>query len=283
MAEHIKHSPPPDQIPRNPWKLIKVGLSNPVLLYLTAIGIMQACTSHTYILWLPTIVDALLNGRALSSQTVNKAEPANKGLALLPIILTCVPYIAGAIASGLVAASSQRRKEAYYHTAVSMLCAGVFFNLFPVFTKLDMIAGFACLVLIAAAGAAAVPPKTALVAHASRGPSQVIGMPLYNSIGVIGGFIGPFVTGAIVQHSSAGFTVVSILMGCIIFSCGLLIIALKFWEPCLMRRRGDSADIAWQECCDGLPIVRKDSETAPAYPDDGVVVKNVDAMPTAGR
>jgi hypothetical protein len=40
-------------------------------------------------------------------------------------------------------------------------------------TKAAVAGGFVCLVLVAAGGSAAVSPKTALVAHACRGPSQV--------------------------------------------------------------------------------------------------------------
>eukprot|EP00878_Enallax_costatus_P009688 GHUV01010120.1.p1 GENE.GHUV01010120.1~~GHUV01010120.1.p1 ORF type:complete len:437 (+),score=77.59 GHUV01010120.1:96-1406(+) len=280
MAEHRKNSPPREQIPKNPIKLLKIGFSNPILLYLTFVGILQACTSHTYILWLPTIIEALLHGRVLSSQAGEKPPPANKTLSLLPIILTCVPYLAGALAAGIVAASSQRRKEAYYHSALSMLSAGVFFVLFPVLAKVHIIAGFACLVLVASAGSAAVPPKISLVAHASRGPSQVIGMPLYNSISVLGGFVGPFATGAIVQTSGGGFTVVSIIMGAIIFTCGLLIIALKFWEPCLLRRRGDTADAAWEQCSTGLPVLQKNSNSTDSFSRTAEIMKDADVAST---
>lgn len=55
-------------------------------------------------------------------------------------------------------------------------------------------------------------------------------MPLYNSVSVVGGFIGPFVTGAIVQSSGGGFTIVSIILGCMIFFCGVMTITLKFLE-----------------------------------------------------
>lgn len=186
MAEHIRNSPPRECIPRNPYRLLKMVLSNWMLVYLCFVGIMQSCTSHTYILWLPTIVEALINGRALGPGAGAAGHGAAKGAAaaaaaghdkwrhvILPVILTCIPYTVGAITAFAVAASSQRRREVYYHAAVSMMSAGVFFVLFPVLAGKAIWAGFLSLVLVAAAGSAAISPKVALVARVSRGPSQV--------------------------------------------------------------------------------------------------------------
>jgi hypothetical protein len=106
---------------------------------LSATGIMQACASHTFILWLPTIIEALINGRALGNAKAPVAKGATAAAAaashnklrsvILPVILAAVPYTVGAVAAWLVAASSQKRKEVYYHAAGSMFAAGIFFLL----------------------------------------------------------------------------------------------------------------------------------------------------------
>jgi hypothetical protein len=61
-----------------------------------------------------------------------------------------------------------------------MLPAGIFFVLFPFLSTVSTAAGFACLVLVAVSGACAIGPKVAIVHQVSAGPSQVIGMPMYN-------------------------------------------------------------------------------------------------------
>jgi Na+/melibiose symporter-like transporter len=48
---------------------------------------------------------------------------------ILPVILAAIPYTVGAFAAWFVAASSQKRKEVYYHAAFSMFAAGIFFIL----------------------------------------------------------------------------------------------------------------------------------------------------------
>eukprot|EP00882_Tetradesmus_deserticola_P002748 GHRQ01002921.1.p1 GENE.GHRQ01002921.1~~GHRQ01002921.1.p1 ORF type:complete len:281 (+),score=88.56 GHRQ01002921.1:112-843(+) len=207
---------------------------------------------------------------------------------ILPVLLAAIPYTAGAVAAWFVAASSQKRQEVYFHASASMLFAGVFFLLFPVLTKAAVAGGFVCLVLVAAGGSAAVSPKTALVAHACRGPSQVVGMPVYSSISVIGGVIGPFAAGAIVQRSSSGFTVVAYALGAMIALCGVLTIILKFLEKFMKPPVGsaDANDNFWDDVPgqQGLPVVQDTSDvllgssgaTAGAAA-PGVVGKNTDA------
>jgi hypothetical protein len=100
---------------------------------------MQACASHTFILWLPTIIEALINGRALGKGKAPVAKGAVAAAAaashdkmrtvILPVILAAVPYTVGAVTAWFVAASSQKRKEIYFHAAGSMFAAGTFFIL----------------------------------------------------------------------------------------------------------------------------------------------------------
>jgi zinc transporter ZupT len=100
---------------------------------------MQSCASHTFILWLPTIIEALINGRALGASKAPVAKGSAAAAAatsrdkmrsvILPVILAAIPYTVGAVAAWFVATSSQKRKEVYYHAAFSMFAAGIFFIL----------------------------------------------------------------------------------------------------------------------------------------------------------
>lgn len=58
--------------------------------------------------------------------------------------------------------------------------AGVFFVLFPFLSRTSSAAGFASLAMVAVSGACSIGPKTAIVHQISAGPSQVVGMPMYN-------------------------------------------------------------------------------------------------------
>jgi len=274
MAEHVRHSPPREQVPRDPRKLLGIVLRKPLLLILCAIGIMQSAATHTFILYLPTIIDALLSGRTTSpgatraaAAVAGKAPP--RGLSLLPVVLTSIPYAVGALAAWIVAISSQARREVYWHAAVSMIFAGSWYVAFPFMARASIAAGFAALVLIAAGGSAAVPPKVALVARIGRGPAQSVSMPFYNSIAVVGGFVGPYVTGSILQTSARGFLPVAVTMGTMIGSCALLTLLVKAlearWDPTAGEARDDASDMehgskgGGEGNGGGMPVARKHS------------------------
>lgn len=87
----------------------------------------------------------------------------------------------GAHPTGAVAAASLTPLPC--RANATLLPVGVFFVLFPFVAQASIGAGFACLVLVAVSGACAIGPKTAIVHQVTQGPSQVVGMPLYNRCG----------------------------------------------------------------------------------------------------
>jgi MFS family permease len=182
---------------------------------------------------------------------------------LLPIILTCIPYTAGAVFSWIVAHHSQRRKELWWHVTICLGSAGIAFFLFPVMARFSVAAAFIFLVLIGMFGAAANGPKTVLASKLCAGPAQVVGMPLYNSVSVIGGIMGPFVTGAVVAKYG-GFLVVSIIMGSMLCAGSLLVLVLKYpYHARCQRLEQSLGQPGWEGASDMLPVKRNRSGVSP--------------------
>eukprot|EP00775_Hariotina_reticulata_P008854 gene8854-9033_t len=237
MADSIKDSPPAEHVPRSPLKLFRILAKSPLLPFFCLVGIMLSMASHTYIFWLPIIISALLRGTALTQTSVAAKAPAGG-------------------AHGGVA----RRKELWWHVIVCLGSAGVAFYLFPVMARFSVAAAFICLVLIGMFGAAANGPKTVLAARLCAGPAQVLGMPLYNSVSVIGGIIGPYLTGAVVAKYG-GFLVVSIIMGSMLCAGSILVMFLKYPYQARCRRLGQSD---WEGELPPLPVKRNRSDAAPS-------------------
>lgn len=213
-------------------KLLWTAVRNPYLLYMCALGVLLASASNTYVFFLPMIINALITGRS----TPMPGGAGKSTSKLLPVILTCIPYTLAAVSCWGIAHSSQKRKELYFHTALPAIVGGVFFVLFPFLSRVSMAAGFASLVLVAVTAACSIGPKTAIVHRITAGSSQVIGMPFYNSIIVLGGFAGPYITGIMVQKTG-NFAGASLIFGVFLLIVGSLIIVLKYllaWEE---RRR----------------------------------------------
>lgn len=143
----------------------------------------------------PVIIANLLAGTALSSKSSVAAGAGNKSL--LPVALAIVPYSLASIFAFVVAASSQRRDEQFWHVSSMLLSAGVVLALFPPLAKAAVPAGFLSLSFSLALAAAANGPATALVSRLCKGPEHVVALPLFSSFSVIGGIIGPLLTGAL--------------------------------------------------------------------------------------
>jgi hypothetical protein len=91
--------------------------------------------AFTYVLWLPIVINGLLTGTALSGLSVAAKPAAHKAAGVMPVLLSTVPYAAGAITTVFLARSSQRRQELFWHTAVPLCLSGVAFLLFTPLTQ----------------------------------------------------------------------------------------------------------------------------------------------------
>ena len=162
-----------------------------------ACAVLVSVPAQTYLLYTPIIVANLLGGTALSGgATVAAAANAS---ALLPAAISAVPYALAVVASYAVAASSQRRDELFGHIVAGMLVSGAVLALFSVAAR-SAAAGFAALSVSLAANAAVNGPALTLVSRLCRGPGAVVAMPLFASFTVVGGVVGPLLTGGLMEQ-----------------------------------------------------------------------------------
>lgn len=268
MAKAAEASPPPEAIPRRPLRLLGLALANPLVTYMCVVGFLLATAAYTFLFFLPMIVEALLSGHSLGLAAASKAAGKGGRAGLLPVLLTSVPYTVGAISTWLVAHSSERRRELYWHCSLSLLLSGVFFAFFPLMATASVAAGFAALVLTVGGAAAANGPGVTIVADISRGPSQVVGMPIYNSISAVGGFVGPYMAGAIVQQTG-NFKLIAVIMGCLLLGCGSMVAALKplaAWRARKLLRGAAASDDEEQQQQRGSGDGSGSSTVLPARP-----------------
>lgn len=111
MAKAAEASPPRELISRRPCRLLGMALANPLISYMCVVGFLLSVAAYTFIFFLPMIVGALLGGHSLAMVPAAKAGQAS----LLPVLLTSIPYTVGAITTWVVAHSSQKRQELYWH------------------------------------------------------------------------------------------------------------------------------------------------------------------------
>lgn len=180
------------------WLLAVVYFSIPVTMY--GLGF-----------WLPQIVKAASGG---SDFTVG--------------MLTAIPYAAGAIAMVIAGRHSDRTGERRRHVAVAALTGAIGLVLS---TRADGIAASIATLSIAMAGLASMfGPFWALATSTLGGVGAAAAIALINSVGNTGGFVGPYLLGAI-QDATHSFTIGLVVVAAMLACGGALVFVVRDEQP----------------------------------------------------
>ena len=192
-------------------KRITVGqaLMNRRVWHLTAAYFVAMVTNYSMIFWMPQHV------KALSTQYSN----ATVGM------LVMIPYLVGLAAMILVAHSSDRRLERRYHVAIPAIIAALSLLLLGANTTSSTFVSVLLWCLVALGIYSLLGPFWALPNEFLAGFSAAAGIALINSLGNLGGFVGPFAMGAINKRGS--FRGGLVLAGVSLLISAILILALR--------------------------------------------------------
>jgi nitrate/nitrite transporter NarK len=181
------------------------------------LGLALCCANilgFSYQLWLPTII------RANSTLSVGMATAC-----------AALPFGAALVATLLVGRSSDHMGEQRLHCAVPLLIGAVSFALagqpgqaFPVVMLWLCLTGAATM---------AWPPPFWVLPTATLGESAAAAsVGLINSIGNLGGFIGPSVVGFLLSQGYAMTTAILFLSSCYVVACALILSVRVRPESC---------------------------------------------------
>ena len=138
-------------------------------------------------------------------------------------VLSAIPYLAGAVAMVLAGRHSDRTGERRWHVAIAALTSGVGFvaaalvhGLIPSMVALS----------VAMAGLASIfGPFWTLATSFVGGAGAAAGIALINSVGNIGGFVGPYLLGYVKDRTNS-FSTGLILIGVVVIAGGLLVLTV---------------------------------------------------------
>ena len=137
--------------------------------------------------------------------------------------VTAVPYLIGAVAMALWGLNSDRTGERIWHIATACFVGGA--GLIVAAVAPTPTIAFAGLSLAAVGIFSALPTFWTLPSAMLTGAAAAVGIALINAIGNVGGFLGPYVVGALKERGVATEVAVSSLAVVIVLS-GFLVIAL---------------------------------------------------------
>ena len=178
--------------------------------HLTAIYFAAMVAMYAMVFWMPLFI------KSLSAQYSNTTIG----------VLVMVPFLAGLAAMILNAHSSDHRQERRYHAAVpAMIAALALLLLGTVVPRATSLAvGLWCVTAMGLYSFCG--PFWALPSEFLSGFSAAAGIALINSIGNMGGFVGPYVIGAISRRTQS-FWGGLIVAGLSLFVCAALVFALR--------------------------------------------------------
>jgi sugar phosphate permease len=191
---------------------ITVGqaLMNGRVWHLTAAYFVAMVANYSMIFWMPQHV------KALSAQYSN----------VMVGMLVVIPYLAGLTAMIVVAHSSDRRLERRYHAAIPAIIAALSLLLLGTTTTSSAFVSVLLWCLVSLGIYSLLGPFWALPNEFLTGFSAAAGIALINSLGNLGGFVGPYAMGAINKRTGS-FRGGLVLAGVSLFISAMLILALR--------------------------------------------------------
>ena len=160
--------------------------------------------------WMPQLI------KAVSNQSSNTAVG----------IFVMVPYSVALVAMIFVGRSSDKRYERFYHAAIPLVVGGISFTLLAAMSGTSMFLTVALWCVLASCIESAWSPIWSLPNEFLTGFSAATGIALINSIGSIGGFVGPYALGEINKRTGS-FRGGLVFAGVSLFISAMLILALR--------------------------------------------------------
>ncbi len=179
LIEHVRAEPQPHHA-----ATLRTALVHPRVWLLAALYFALVNSFYGVSLWLPQIVQGF---SGLGDTWVG--------------VVSALPYLAAAVAMVLVGAHSDRTGERRWHVAVPALVGAA--GLAAAAMLHAPLAAFAALVVAAVGIWSTLGPFWALPTAMLHGTGAAAGIALVNSIGNLGGFVGPYLIGLVKEETGS--------------------------------------------------------------------------------
>ncbi|MHB8069154.1 MAG: MFS transporter [Desulfobaccales bacterium] len=191
---------------------------HPSILALSAVYFCMTVGLYGLNFWMPTV---------LGREGVGIAAPQLKWI-------LAIPPLCGALTMFFWGRHSDRKQEREWHVLAAMLTGALGFALVACTTQKDLAANFSPVVnqtvatlgfvCVAVGFFCAMPTFWALPLMRLRGTAAAGGIAVINSIGNLGGFVGPYIIGAL-KDSDYGFAG-GLLVSALFMACGAILVVV---------------------------------------------------------
>jgi sugar phosphate permease len=177
--------------------------------HLSAISFTALLGMFAMVFWMPQLI------KGISSRSSNTTVG----------LLVMIPYLVALPVMILVGQSSDRRRERRYHTAIPLMISALSLILLGT-TESSVFFSVTLWCLVASGIYSLFGPLLSLPNEFLAGSSAAAGIALINSIGNLGGFVGPYAMGAI-SKTTGSFRGGLVFAGISLFTAAMLLVALR--------------------------------------------------------
>jgi MFS transporter, ACS family, tartrate transporter len=199
----LRQHNPPEPPPSPSWSALKTVVRD-----------------RRYWIWATAFFLAIVPGSALRLFQPTILRELTGLSITLSALLTAIPAAVGVIAIVVVGRLSTRHDERRWHAAVPIFIGGI--GLALVGVAFGVIAALV-VTSIATIGVAMQPPLFASVSAASRGTVNAVGIAFVNSVASLGGFVGPYLVGYMLDRTG-GLGTVCLMGGIVMFGAGFIVL-----------------------------------------------------------
>lgn len=211
--------------------LLWEALRNQRVWFVSAIGFCKNVAFNGILFWCPLLVNAIVHGVNLEEATAHTANHLEQSHARTSwvVVLTAIPYIGAAIFALVIGHSSQQRQERAVHLAVPYFMSGLLFAAFPRVSSHSPFMAFFTLCIVIAGIQGSNSVINSFIPAVAAGPSVSVAMALYNSVGNLGGFIGPSLVGWVVAKTGSYNEAIKVL-GAVMCIASVMAWSTAKWE-----------------------------------------------------
>ncbi|KAG1679626.1 hypothetical protein FOA52_006143 [Chlamydomonas sp. UWO 241] len=246
--------------------LLREALGNWKVWYVSVMAILKNVAANALLFWLPIIVASLIGhddggppSALMANVTATSAvgAPAAASRLLLagggisfsgakpnalslPVLLSSIPFACNAVFALLLGRSSQATGDRAMHLFFPYLTAGLIFGALSHIRAVSITAAFVALCVALACTIGTNCISNAYIPAIASSSSVSVAMALYNSVGNLGGMLGPWIIGVVVE-STGSYDQAIQLLGVFMLVAAAMAWYTRRWEDGHAAKNGAAA------------------------------------------
>lgn len=209
-------------------KALVGALKNPAVYIGGFIKFFRDVGFYGLMYWLPLVIESIL----VHPTAINKS--------ILSILLTAIPFICSAAAQFVTCWHSQRKNERRFHLACFWSLGVVCLALLPVAQMHGSAAGSFVLLALGVIGVFGVEGISVSYYLALMGGEKGLGIAIINTLGALGGFVGPYVIGALTQSTGNFYGAMWMLAAFLAVAASSVAVVSEEWTAKFSLKPGET-------------------------------------------